>query len=1432
MPAIPNRWFILRLVPPKDKTTKELGLRAWIVESDHVASPDDESPMTGNAWPSPRLRQSAGSVKKQDYWIRVGKAFNYGGQGLPEPQWTEENSGKSLARSVVDETGKSPFSIRLTAIGYGDPAFCASYRACRNLLGFHDPLNDDVLAGASEDNPVALTYLVAGWYANPADDPLHGYTGDKWNSRLGELRWKTHDGFDLQLMSSLNDGSDPPGKRLIIVADVDQVLHFRIFDGDGKMVVDTNEKRLTEQARQIEDLRKKLVGLWPPRELTESEKAPVIAIVTSIVGHTPHDQSAQRPNQILCHGLIQGVKWQGKAVNYLAPPNLVPPSPVRPNQVALGNNDVEALTAVLSASFKELADSKFADLFAAFQFNVLTGLAQPGGDHELTASLHERTFGRYPGGTRWEIVESPGAAAQSSTDRSGKETATVVPERVGRALRLLNDAQRSLDRAEQELRSYQEEIYATWYKSFLASADNTLKQKWALSLQKRLAWLRDDRIEASRDRIGKERAACVARKNELKAELKVFLPGFQLQAGSEPYFHAPNDPVVLISGDVARVSRRHGEDGRYSKDGKTLLCRYENQTISSWTVTAPTRSQKVPITAANLNLPGSASFPKGRPIPRAIAKDLFPETLLLEPSLTWWLAEVAKTGGGTEVMWEHTLDRVLKLLGQKSRHKDNDFVPPREIWIQGKDAPDRGWPIVTPKPDERDLGQVRFETRFPSAVALNSWSQNPWLPLHMVWEVAWQAFASEPKEMLGGWSLDPDRIAFTFQSNGGTTPPAARRSYQGLTVLTPGGTVSLESRLRERLDVASSTELREIYEKICETDVLSQSLSGFTEQLVMKKMRPELPLLDPKTVIPGFEVIKKTEEGRVTEGIQRDLAPDATKERFDPIPKISPVPPLALDPSEAVFFPIRAGTLEVVRLVIVDAFGRMRKLDIKETMRSPRLTPPGPSGGARPPRIFLEPRLSSPARLVMQWRNPAAADEPAVCGWLLPNILDRSFVVLDALGRALGTLQRRQPNPLKMGSGQADALESKDFAWVPIPPMKMPADPADPLPTDRARSAHDVYLGGFIRSLLALKGERGRVYDQLFSGLETTQGGVNQPSSARSPNLAALMGRPLAMVRASLRLELAGLGPLAQGWDKLEILDPKEGMLGLDKVEFPVSLGHPVPGLDGLVGYFVLSRSDPTSAQEFDPLYMAFGLEGTDSEYVKYKSKSSAQQVSLSRPLELLLLMYPEGGVTVTTGILPRQTFRPESSDGGADLEESDVYFYTGPVVSPEAELRIPRPSDAYGQWSWTHRQEIDIWAQEEKLDGRHKGTEQGKDKGTEQPLQDLLQLREGWLKLVAYPLAIHNFRVEGREPKNDQETPLRFDVPGDNGYVLAWTVSGADRVELTREGRPEPLFKSLTRPHPAPTPSRRRPKAAPPRPPTRSPHRERMAPPNGRPSS
>jgi hypothetical protein len=107
-------------------------------------------------------------------------------------------------------------------------------------------------------------------------------------------------GEELRLMPAVADVDSIPteGRRLVIIAAVNNVLHFRVFNGVGKLVVDTDETELTIQVGPIEDLRGQLQGLWPPHAMTESEQDGVIAAVASIVGHALGDY-AEKYNPLI-----------------------------------------------------------------------------------------------------------------------------------------------------------------------------------------------------------------------------------------------------------------------------------------------------------------------------------------------------------------------------------------------------------------------------------------------------------------------------------------------------------------------------------------------------------------------------------------------------------------------------------------------------------------------------------------------------------------------------------------------------------------------------------------------------------------------------------------------------------------------------------------------------------------------------------------------------------------------------------------------------------------------------------------------------------------------------------------------------------------------------------------------------------------------------
>jgi Cu/Ag efflux pump CusA len=102
-------------------------------------------------------------------------------------------------------------------------------------------------------------------------------------------RWVTGDRNppvdDVLLVASPADAARVPEgrKNLLIVAVEDGALHFRRFDAEGKLVVDTEENRLPSRADQIEELRKQLQPLWLPHELTRAEKDRISSAVKPII---------------------------------------------------------------------------------------------------------------------------------------------------------------------------------------------------------------------------------------------------------------------------------------------------------------------------------------------------------------------------------------------------------------------------------------------------------------------------------------------------------------------------------------------------------------------------------------------------------------------------------------------------------------------------------------------------------------------------------------------------------------------------------------------------------------------------------------------------------------------------------------------------------------------------------------------------------------------------------------------------------------------------------------------------------------------------------------------------------------------------------------------------------------------------------------------
>jgi multidrug efflux pump subunit AcrA (membrane-fusion protein) len=93
-------------------------------------------------------------------------------------------------------------------------------------------------------------------------------------------------GSDLRLIASPEDIGKLPksGRDLVVIARGKEGLHFRIFDGDRRQVVNIDEHRLAAKAPQIEKLKALLRGMWDEPRVNPIDKDTVFDQLATIFG--------------------------------------------------------------------------------------------------------------------------------------------------------------------------------------------------------------------------------------------------------------------------------------------------------------------------------------------------------------------------------------------------------------------------------------------------------------------------------------------------------------------------------------------------------------------------------------------------------------------------------------------------------------------------------------------------------------------------------------------------------------------------------------------------------------------------------------------------------------------------------------------------------------------------------------------------------------------------------------------------------------------------------------------------------------------------------------------------------------------------------------------------------------------------------------------
>jgi hypothetical protein len=439
--------------------------------------------------------------------------------------------------------------------------------------------------------------------------------------------------------------------------------------------------------------------------------------------------------------------------------------------------------------------------------------------------------------------------------------------------------------------------------------------------------------------------------------------------------------------------------------------------------------------------------------------------------------------------------------------------------------------------------------------------------------------------------------------------------------------------------------------------------------------------------------------------------------------------------------PLAAGTWRITRLRVVDGYGQELPLVDVDAGLDPAVPVPDhlvAEGGG----WLFTPRLTAPAIVEFRMVDPNTAGSAPITpgqrpggGWLVTSPLDRSLEVLDRTGRSVGRLRR---DPLTGRSGWEDA--PVEGAAPVVGPIE------ERLPDDALRSVVTSVLEA---DRIVSGADRDGALDVLTRIVDTAAASVDVTGRIGNSHLALLLGRPLMVVRVSV---------------KIDVDDPQSGARLADLV-LPFRLGSLVRLSDGVCAYWVEDRPGTVHA-------VAGAADGVDGPYL------AADPVVSLRPGEprlLTVLVAPGADLTCVTGLLPQKQIEMLREWTEAPLAELSLTVAYDAVLRDAAVVVPPVPPALPGTWRWLSRAApAAVWSGEKVADDP-----------PEQTLGDLpTTAADGHLRFVPAPPAIlQGTQFTATCAVRDEDHVLTH-LSGPNPDGTVWRLPVAKVVELIDSGR------------------------------------------------
>ncbi|OAN79409.1 hypothetical protein A8B78_11790 [Jannaschia sp. EhC01] len=1008
------------------------------------------------------------------------------------------------------------------------------------------------------------------------------------------------------------------------------------------------------------------------------------------------------PTQMMLSGMLLNVDWRGSSKCYGTG---APGGGKAPPKLAVGNTATEAIAAWMADTLVREGKEDPSTIplleraIEAFQAGLLNDLEKDPGQTE--SDLHGRAFASQGQRHVWTVVRPE---VNGGNDKAGGNATLPLTKDQTEKLNALNAIQRDVDALQETLSTQQSEYFALIWKkrNIPRSAAQEVKSKLADALVAMAAAVKATQAELDTNTApgtGKIALAEVALTTALAGE-------YEIRFVSQNPAYQPNDPVFLVAGSGG--STQYAGPGVYDEEG-SLTCRITGQTITGLDLAqfgTGIASLDAAAVLEETTLPIASALPKEAP-------DLWVELLFADTGAAPFLAKRALTLGGGSTT-QANIDALAA----------NIVAIQHGPWLAE---------LVGTAPATALAQTAGFIGHPPSSPAVTFRTSQPWTPVFVDWKVSWMPDGSDFASMLANWDLGPEDFVW---KGGKVLSPDSPIIFQARTVFDPKVAQSISTKLAEFTGNRDYENLpqftREALEKMVglmkTADLFTLAATGLTQQFLTRLITPNQDDSDARDLLGTAPV------------------------GFVPVPG-SPTEVNGKLPVEP-FFPLRSGHMTVLDVWVVDSWGQIlpgkppnvaQSLPIPGVIRAQSvLTPPFEENNEDQNRDFIQlaPRISDACRVELQLldafddtlpSNSADRASP-ICGYVIPNNLDVSLTVFDQTGGSGGSV-------LKIQTESTPIQPSATGLRWQSPPGSSAALGAGP-------SLANPHLQNLVTGLLDMGlSEGGAPLDAMFDHIDSVLWAL-APLGSPAQGTGALLGPPLAVVRAKISASLAGLPSYNQSWGmtgdsyvthngQTPVFDPQP--VPVMSVKMPARLGDTGLKSNGVMGYFV--------DDDYSRFYAVYGAGGQTAAIARAMRAGPAQPGDLARllgtdaatdstyvetdhllelpmdgtPTTLTMLVDPRGRIPVTSGWQPGQSQGLPPGPVSEALAAMVVDFRAGPILTDPHDIRMPLPSEMRGNWVWASRADVTGWAPDEPITAST-----AKAAVTTAPLH----LSEGWLSL------------------------------------------------------------------------------------------------------